>query len=220
MEQTTLKYLRMLIPGIIVYLIGQSFYSIFTKVDFKDFNFGDIKIPLIVAISLGAIYYVTDIRFLVTNYTHKRIDLNIKNHIVNLYNGNLTNTQRQYLFQNNRLKQIFYKIVDNDQSLSVKKNNVYFNGLLWTTFADIFIITLFGAIVILICTFFGDHQKSELRVFCFTLLLISIISLLFHVLAFFKHVKLSNDQIEFIETNHINTVKENIEKTLRENNVV
>jgi hypothetical protein len=219
MEQTTLKYLRIFIPGLTLYIIVQIFYCIVLKKEINEVNFSDLGWPLIISIVLGVLYNSFDIRYNVTNYTHKKIDLNIKNHIINLYNGSLSPNQTQFLFQKNRLKQIFYKIIDNDPSLSIKKNNVFFNGLLWTSFADIFIITLFSSFLFILYGIFGSYETDNILKYSGVLLIISLLSLLMHFQAFLKHVKLSNDQIEFIETNHINTVKELIEKSLNENNV-
>ncbi|WP_294308303.1 hypothetical protein [uncultured Chryseobacterium sp.] len=219
MEQSTLKNWRLLIPGIIIYIIGQLFYSTLQKKEFSDFNMSDIGIPFIAAVVLGAIYQISGLRYLVTNFSHKQIDINIKKNIINLYNGHLSNTQRQFLFNKNRLKQIFYKIIDNDTSLSIKKGNVFFNGLLWTSFADIFIISFLSAIFFFTYSIFGSYEKLEIRNYSIYLLTVSFLSLIAHILTFFNQIKLSNDQIEFIETNHINTIKTTIEQSLRENNV-
>lgn len=220
MEQSALKFLRLLIPGMIIVIITYFFIQISTDKELSDLKFGEYSTPLILALISGAFYLTFNIRYIVTNFTHKQIDLNIKKNIFNLYPGNLTPTQTQYLYDRNRLKNVFYKIVDGDPSLVAKGKNVYFNGLLWSSFADAFILCIFSSSIILIFTFFSSVKTTELRLFCFTLLVSAILSLCLHILSFFNHVKISNDQIEFIETNHITEVKIRIDKTLNDNNVL
>ncbi|PPZ91593.1 hypothetical protein C3729_05840 [Cloacibacterium normanense] len=220
MEQSTLKFLRLLIPGIIIVIISYCFIQIITDKKFGDLDFSEYSIPLFVALVFGALYQTFNIRFLITNYTHKQIDLNIKRNIMNLYVGNLSATQTQYLFKKDRLKNVFYKIIDSDPSLSAKGKNVYFNGLLWTSFADTFIISILSSIFILIFTLFNSTNTDDLRTLSFFLLLIALASICFHFVAFLNHIKISNSQIEFIETNHIMDVKNIIDKILSENNVL
>lgn len=220
MEQSTLKFLRLLIPGIIIVIIGYCFIKIVTNKELNDLDFSEYSIPLFVALVFGALYETFNIRFVITNFTHKQIDLNIKRNIINLYVGNLTNTQNQYLFKKNKLKDVFYKIIDGDPSLSTKGKNVYFNGLLWTSFADCFIICILVSISILIFTLFNTNNTSELLSFSFFLLLIAIASICLHFIAFLNQIKISNSQIEFIETNHVMDVKIIIDKTLTDNNVL
>lgn len=220
MEQSTLKFLRLFIPGIIIVLIGYCFIQIITDKKLGDLDFSEYSIPLIVALAFGALYQTFNIRYLITNFTHKQIDLNIKRNIMHLYIGNLSATQTQYLFKKNRLKNVFYKIIDSDPSLSAKGKNMYFNGLLWTSFADTFIISILSSIFILIFTLLNSTNSDDLYSFSFLLLLIAIASICCHFIAFLNHVKISNSQIEFIETNHIMDVKNIIDKTLSDNNVL
>lgn len=219
MEQTTLKFLRLLIPGIISVIIGYLFIQIVTNKKLGELDFSEYTMPLIFAIVLGALYQTFNIRFIITNFTHKQIDLNIKKNIMSLYVGNLSPTQTQYLFEKNRLKNVFYKIIDNDPSLSSKSKNVFFNGLLWTSFADSFIISIFSSVGVIIYTFFNSGNTKDLRSFAFLLLLIAFASICLHFIAFLNHIKISNSQIEFIETNHVTDVKTIIDKTLADNNV-
>ncbi len=215
MEQETLKKLRLIIPGIITVLISLYFISIITEKEFKQVDFSEYSIPFLIALVIGVFYYLTDVRHLITNYSHKKIDLNIKNHIIKLYTHDLTNEQRQFLYQKNRLKNIFYNIVDNDESLSKKSKNVYFNGLIWTTTADYFIISLIFSIVFFLSILIYTDVKQELLIGGFLLIVSGFISFGLHILAFFKHISLSNEQIEYIETHHVNDVNDRIHQILQ-----
>lgn len=220
MNQETLKKFRLLIPGIITVLIGYFYQSILTGEPFATVELKDFSYPLIVAFCIGVYFYLSNIRFLVTNYSHKRIDLNIKNHIVKLYTGSLSEIDKQFLFTNTKLKDIFYNIVDNDESLKTKAKNVYFNGLIWTSTADLFIISLFSSIVFIISAFIFRNVKMDLLTGGFLLIIVSFVSLGLHVLSFFKHINLSNEQISYIETHKISRVDELINNVLGRNNGV
>jgi hypothetical protein len=214
MEQNTLKKLRLLIPGIIGVIIGAYYYYIITGKPFEEIEFKEYSIPLLIAIAFGTLFYLTDIRFLITNFSHKKIDLNIKNHMIKLYTKSLTDEQKQFLYKNNRLKSVFYNIIDNDESLKKKQTNVYFNGLIWTSTADLVLISFLFALVFLVSIIIFKEVANPLLMGGFILILISLISLVAHVLAFLKHIKLSNEQIEYIETHHINRVDEIIDGML------
>jgi len=218
MNQETLKKLRLLIPGIITILIGYYYQSLLLAKPMKTVEFKDFSYPLIAAICIGVYFYLSNIRFLVTNYSHKKIDLNIKNHIISLYTGRLLDDDKQYLYQKNRLKDIFYNIVDNDESLKNKSKNVYFNGLIWTSTADLFIISLFSSLTFIVSAFIFSNVKSELLFGGLFLILVAMISLGLHVVAFFKHINLSNEQISYIETSQINRVDELINIALKQKN--
>tara|TARA_R110002051_G_scaffold209043_1_gene274956 strand:+ start:66 stop:719 length:654 start_codon:yes stop_codon:yes gene_type:complete len=206
MEQKTLKQLRLLLPGIFAVIIGTYYYFIVANKEISEIEFKEYSIPFLIAVAFGALFYLTDIRYLVTNYSHKKIDLNIKNHIIKLYTKPLTDTQKQYLYQKNRLKNVFYNIIDNDESLKKKQTNIFFNGLIWTSTADLVIICFLFSIVFLISMTIFNEASDLLLMGGFIMILIALISLLAHILAFLKHVKLSNEQIEYIETHHISRV--------------
>lgn len=216
MDQETLKKLRLFVPGCISVILGSYYYSILTGSDFSDFKIEEYSVPFLIAVVVGTFYYLFEVRNIVTGYSHKRIDLNIKNNIIKLYPGNLTDEQLQFLFQKNRLKDIFYKIVDNDESLKTKAKNVYFNGLIWTSTADYFIISLVFAVAFLVTIPFDPNKKNELLIGAFLTVSSGFIFLGLHVLSVLRHIQLSNEQIEYIETHHIITVKTNVENVLHQ----
>jgi hypothetical protein len=208
MEQSTLKTLRLLIPGLISIGVFLIFFSVWKKKEVYDLKIIDYTYITIIALVLGAMYYLLEIRQLVTSFSHKRIDLNIKNNVVQLYNRSLSNSEAQFLHQGNRLKNIFYKIIDNEESLKRKGSLVYFNGLLWTSTADLFVISGFGSLAFLLAHFFFKPLKTDFLVWSFILIITCFTSLFLHVLSYFKHIKLSNDQIEYIETNCLTQLNE------------
>lgn len=210
MEQKTLKFFRLILPGIIAVIIGAFYFSIILNKPFVSLEFKEYSINFIIAIIIGTLFYLFDFRNLITNYSHKRIDLNIKNHMIKLYTKELSDEQKQFLYQNNRLKNVFYKIIDNDESLKRKQTNVFLNGLIWTTTADVALISFISSIFFLLSIPIFKACSNDLLISGFILILISLISLVAHSLAFHKHINLSNEQIEYIENHHIKKVDEYI----------
>ncbi|PAW93452.1 hypothetical protein CKK33_08085 [Mucilaginibacter sp. MD40] len=203
MEQSTLKLFRITIPGLISIAVFLIFFSTIKKTEILNLKLIDYTYISFIALIIGTIYHLLEVRNLITNFSHKRIDLNIKHNIINLYIGTLTNNQQQYLYQKNRLKNIFYKIVDNDESLKRKGSLVYFNGLLWTSTADLFIISGFGSVIFLLSSVHFIYVKSVFLNWSLIMLITAFSALFFHIIAYYKHINLSNDQIEYIETHCI-----------------
>ncbi|MDP1814574.1 MAG: hypothetical protein Q8K92_09025 [Leadbetterella sp.] len=216
MEQSTLKTLRILIPGLITIIIFLIFYSVIRNKDIFELKLIDYSYITIIALAVGTLYYLLEPRHLVTNLSHKKIDLNIKNHIINLYTSALTKEQRQFLFQKNILKNIFYRIVDNDESLKKKSSLVYFNGLIWTSTADLFLLSGLSSIFFLFSIVIYKEHTSELLLWAIILICFCLISLFLHALSYLRHIKISNDQIEYIETHHINQVNDHTNNVLQQ----
>ncbi len=164
------------------------------------------------ALVLGAVYNMLNTRFFITNYSHRKIDLNITSSLLKIYNKELTQEQINFLKQK-RLKHIFYKIIDNDASLTAKSQLVYSNGILWTSTADVFLISIFASLIYL-----GIGVPTKNTSIWMTGILLAGIGLLsfsLHILTIFKHFNLSNDQLEYIETHYIKTLKEKIDEILQ-----
>lgn len=216
MTRTTLKFIRLFVPGLILVLeflpllkfAGQSY-----KINEGWLSYSFLTL---IAIGIGAIYHINNVRYFVTNASHKRIDLNIMNSLLRLYTKRtLTQEQHNYLRDKKRLKSIFYFFIDNDKSLTAKSENVYFNGALWTSTADAFIISTFTSIVYIIA---GTLILNQKEVWLWGILFggIAIVAILLHVLTIFKHINIGNDQLEFIETNKLKELETKIDDILQQ----
>lgn len=157
------------------------------------------SILIIPALVIGTIYHMLDIRHFITNYSHRKIDLNITSSLLKIYNKEVSQDQLNTL-KDKRLKHIFYNLVDNDNSLTAKGQLVYFNGLLWTSTADIFLLSIFSSIIYIGTGLYLDNNEIWMTGILFAG--IGLLTFLFHVLTVFRHFNLSNDQIEYIETNY------------------
>lgn len=216
MERKTLKFLRILIPGLILIfeflpMLGE--LKLNYKIGEGWFTYSFLIIPALV---IGAIYQMCDVRFTVTNISHRKIDLNITSSLLKIYNKTLTQDEHNYL-KLKRLKHIFYNIIDNDSSLSAKSQLVYFNGILWTSTADLFILSIFSSVIYFVLGYWvlgSDFIWQTGLIFAG----LAAFSFCLHMLSIIKHYKLSNDQIEYIETHFKADLTKKVDSSLSEMN--
>lgn len=193
MEQTTLKYLRVLIPGIIFLLGIYPIYNHYFK-DIYDAKSLDTTYVTYLSILLGSIYYQLNIRYFLIKWSGYLIDKNIFTKLVTIHGGNVPDNQKNFIKSDRKYMSIFYRILDNDESLKKKTNNVYFNGIFWTSTADSAILSfIFGLIY-----YYWLPDVGNAAILSKMFFVISIASLILHVLSVMTHIKLSNDQLNFI----------------------
>ncbi len=208
MKQETLKYLRVLIPGLLVLVGCIPFFELVTPSIMKELPFIKLSYISLVSILIGSIYYQLDVSKLVTNFSFKIFGGNINKGILKIYNEPLNKEEKKYLSNHKNIRNVFYNLVDNDNSLSIRSKNIYFNGIFWTSSADAFIISI---IFIIIYSLSGIKNAEEIRViFSYT----AGIALLLHIITVNKHVKLQVDQLDYIETNYYNEVKTKLNELL------
>jgi hypothetical protein len=195
MEQKTLKYLRVLIPGIII-LLGA--YPIFLHYFGEAYDFKGLGITYITFISilLGGVYYQLNVQRLLTSVSHYFIRRNILNKLIKAYGKTVNDAQREKLMFKDNYMTVFYKIIDNDESLKRKGLNVMFNGIFWTSTADSALISF--AFYFIYKYGYRSIEKVDdlLSIFLFT----GCISIVLHLISVLKHIRLSNEQLNPIMT--------------------
>ena len=208
MEQTTLKYLRILIPGIIC-LLG--LYPIYQKYFTNIYEIKSLEYSYFIFLSmiLGSLYYLTDIQHLVTHYSYLKINNNILNKLIEYSEKPLDDKQKDYLKKDKKYLNIFYKIIDKDETLKKKLANVYFNGIFWTSTADSFLLSLVFSIMYLVTC--GINKSI---IYSKMFLLIAILSLILHVISVVRHINLSNEQLRFIKQFHQTELAKDINDVL------
>ncbi|MCK0137377.1 hypothetical protein [Arenibacter sp. S6351L] len=191
MEQKTLKYLRVFIPGFVLllglYPIYNHYYS--EVLDIKGLHVMYISF---ISLLLGAVYYQLNIQRLITNPSHYFITKNILDKLISAYGKEVTKEQRKTLLYKEAYMTTFYKVIDNDESLKRKGENVKFNGIFWTSTADIALI--FFVLYFIYKCFFKDIENVE-SIISF-LLYTSIIAFVLHLISVKKHINLSNKQLD------------------------
>ena len=213
----TLKYFRLFVPGILVFIIfilaiQESFDELveltktFSNLQLKD------GIYIAIFIVLGAIYYIFNIRDLLWNPYHKRVQNNIKETLINSFQEELNRQQRDNLKEGRKLMYVFYYLIDNDNSLAQKANRVRFNGLMWTSTIDLTIITAIGSLVF---WFKIIIERSSYNLWMAVILLIvALMSFGLIQLTTRKHLSLSNEQLEIICQLHKEKLHEKINELL------
>ena len=216
MEQKTLKYLRIFIPGIII-LIG--LYPLLTDYILNDVDFGKMNafhftIVTFISIIIGGIYYQLNIQRLITKPSHHFIQKNILNKLIKASEKEIDENSLKALKHKNAYMTIFYKIVDGDASLKKKSENVMFNGIFWTSTADIALISIFFFLFYKYFYQLKNFDTNQITLVCIT---IFFLSLLLHIISVFKHINLSNKQLDpMIDDSELNEkVNENLRKIIR-----
>jgi hypothetical protein len=195
MEQTTLKYLRVLIPGIACYLGAFPF----VKYYFGDaYHIESLDFAYVTVFSLlaGAVYYQINLQCLAMYPSHLLINKNILKRLIAIYGKRITPSQKTYLTSNQRYLHVFYRLIDSDESLKKKSYNVYFNGIFWTSSIDLFIVCM----IFWLLYRFVFPQVTDASLFSDVFLTLAVLSIILHVLSVRKHISLSNDQLSYIES--------------------
>lgn len=191
MEQKTLKYLRVFIPGIIIllglYPIYNEFYSELYKIDKFETTY-----VIFVAILFGGIYYQLNIRYLVTYISHKIITNNILNKLIKASGLSIDEDARKKLRKDDNYMTAFYDAIDTNESLKRKGENVRFNGIFWTSTADLFILSLIFYFIYAYCYNNIENIMMYKKVFLY----IAGLSAILHVISVIKHIFLSNEQLK------------------------
>ena len=161
----------------------------------------DIKISkedyiyILVVYGIGGIYYIVDPRSLLMRRSLKSVNENIKDKLLAPFvedpeiKDSLIN-----LREGNKLIDIFYHILDQDDSLKERAKEVYFNGLIWSSLIDIVIISPIGAIIYFLVFLI---TKNMHYMFYIDIGFI-ILSIIFIPLVIKKHYRMSNNQLNYI----------------------
>jgi hypothetical protein len=194
MEQTTLKYLRILIPGLIFYLglfpIAECYLS--SSYDIRSLDFAYVTV---FSLLIGAMYDQFNFRYIVVRFSGYFIDKSIFDRLMGIYGSQICRPQKTYLKKDGKYMHVLYKLVDNDESLKKKANNIYFNGIFWTSSADLLLISpVFWYVY---RWHFANINNSLL--FSNLFLILAVLAIILHILSVLKHIRLSKNQLEFIE---------------------
>ena len=217
MNKETLKKWRIFIPGIIIFfliLFGLTnskeelfaIHKIFKTLEWND------SIYLGLVFIFGAIYYTLNVRWIVWKPFNFQVQENIKNKILNASNLKLTSFNWFKIKKDRALMNIFYSFVDSNESLKEKAKSVRLNGLMWSSFIDLSVLSCLSALVhsgIFIFTSKLHHVYLAWIMFC-----ISFISLLFVCLLTYRHINKSNEQLEIITQRKKDEIDPEIQKAI------
>lgn len=191
MEQTTLKYLRVFVPGLTFYL-GVFPIARFYFGDSYDIASLDFAYVTVFSLLAGAIYYQVNVQSFMIRPSRRLIGKNILDKLLGIYGKPVDSSQKDFLKE--KYMYVFYRTVDGDETLKKKANIVYFNGIFWTSSVDVLLLSLmFWVMYRWVFT-----QVEDAPLFSDLFLTLAALSAVLHVFSVRKHIALSNDQLGFI----------------------
>jgi len=155
----------------------------------------------VAVVVLGALYRILDLRRFASRKSLRRVNNNIKDKLLDpCLKDSLISAAAGNLREGRALMHVFYKFIDRDPTLQEKAKRVRFNGLFWSSVADLTTIGAFGALTYWFAFMFTDrfhHLVMELGLgFVFL-----VAHFLLMPLVTRHHLDLSNEQLEFIVQN-------------------
>jgi hypothetical protein len=202
LEQKTLNNLRIVVPGAI-FVIYAVILGAITKLYELPTPDADALVKSVFVLVIGAVYRFTPLRTWINKSYFDRVNENIRSRMVSM--SGIVDDKVKYTW--NKLRKIFYDIIDNDESLKIKSQRVMFNGLLWTSAADITAIgVLFlGYSLILILSDVRNAAYAAIAYFACALL-----GFIGSIKTTEKHIELGNEQLDLIEEKYASKIRDRI----------
>lgn len=153
MSNSSQRYLRFLIPGLLGYF-GLYFVCLpicLCSIEWPQKIDEVLKLTTVFVLALG--YHMFPFRDWSNCFRCFKVDQDIMSQI-NFKVGNEISGIRDIKWE--QFRDVYYSIIDNDESLKVRSENVRFNGTLWSSAADLRAIS---AIVLVILVSLAFAQK-------------------------------------------------------------
>jgi hypothetical protein len=206
MSQEALRRWRTFVPGVLIVIAVTLFVvNVRSLADILKRNpwlgngwFLAVAVPAI-AYVLGTLYYTLRLRKPVWNRFLGQIDDHIKTSLLRLCDEDpVISAGQVQLRQGKGLLDVFWRVVDSDESLLERAKRVRFNGLVATSFADV--VTVGTVAVVAYVAAFGITQR-------FTYLLTAGIGAVLVLVAYFvllplvtrHHIELTEDQLRLLQ---------------------
>jgi hypothetical protein len=196
MSKETLHTLRLTIPGILFLIILVTLLE-------GDKGILDIKISaesllyIGVVFVFGVLFYVFSPRMYIMKNSLNKITENIKDKLLSPFidDPDIKNSIIK-LRAGDKLINVFYHIIDKDNSLVERTKEVYFNGLIWSSLADLTIISPIGMIIYIVEYLYT--KNLNFLIYAMVALGLCILSILLIPLVVKRHFRLSNNQLTYM----------------------
>lgn len=213
METGTLKKLRAAVPGTLLLLGAMPLYTFVTGNPLNAPQSADLfsaGVGVALSYVLGAVYNLYCLRAVFNGRSHSRITTNIKKRLLEMGRTTpLTDLRRDELLRGNQLMDVFYALIDSNDSLKERAKLVRDNGLIWSSIADVTVLgTVFTALYLPLWFITGYMQFLLCSGTSAVLALMAGVFL--HPRAERKHIQLGNDQLDFIYTQMRNEVTKKV----------
>lgn len=165
MSNTTQKYLRFLIPGMLGYF---ALYFICQTCDFCSIGWPtnlDEVMKLTAVLLIAFFYDVLRLRHLSNAPTIFQVNAGIMDRLKQPF---VADDERISEIPWSKFKNVYYPIIDNDETLKLRSENIRFNGVLWSSAADLRAIAAVGLLAISLfyfvneIGFYGGFIEEEL----------------------------------------------------------
>jgi hypothetical protein len=169
----------------------------------RDIDFGGLSGAGLFVVVVGVVYRIFDARHRLTGFSWRPIQENIENKLLTIIRTAeaLSGDQEAYLREKRRLLDLFYKLLDNDESLKSRQEGVRFNGLVVTSALDLSVIALLGWLFhFCFALARGSFAHVVWTTACSSLWIVA--QAIFVPRALARHQELSNEQLDFIDTHH------------------
>jgi hypothetical protein len=213
----TLHWFRLLTPGALAAFFALTIFNPSLNGEFIAATFHKWEgLAVVLCLLLGFPYRAFDVRNLFLGEFFKSVNENIADKLLAMVRRKraITFDQEKYLREDRRLMDVFYRVIDNDESLKVKTSGVYFNGYLTTLGVDIVTIGSIAAIL---------HGIAWARVggtlhldWVFGCIAVAIVSWVVFRQSIRRHLALSNEQLSFIGNFYADKVRESVDAILRD----
>jgi len=191
MSSTTLRFIRFFAPAVILVVLTYAILKMVNvRTDDMPISVNDLGYNLSYLI-IAAIYQYLPLRDAAYRPFITWIDGQIRSEMVKI--SALPDDTDRFSWEN--VKNVYYWLIDNDESLKVRADDVRFNGAMMTTFADLTIISALFLICCLIALSWGVGAERP------TLLLaiVMVVSLAMQFVAAWRHFGLAKRQLRYIE---------------------
>uniref|UniRef100_Q11FT6 Uncharacterized protein n=1 Tax=Chelativorans sp. (strain BNC1) TaxID=266779 RepID=Q11FT6_CHESB len=190
----TMKIWRLFVPAALIIIYGMILAYIVAGVRWEIPDLSNAPYLIILLIP-AVLYYITPIRGWINQASHTRITENLRAGMVEI--AGYDDDPQKYSWPN--LRSLFFKLVDEDKSLSTKASLAYFNGLIWTGLADSAAIAL-GYALVSVGLFYFDAPNALTALAVFVAIV--ILSLLGNRVARDRQMEIGNQQLEVMKFEH------------------
>lgn len=202
MNLESLKTWRFILPGVIAISYG-ALLGYLTQL--WTISLPKISDAIFAAIYVvpAALYYITPARSWINGPHHLKITNFISNEMKRIAGYPESNATWK------QIRPLFFKLIDDDKSLTQKSKLAYSNGLIWTTFADSTVLAIFASIAAFsaaaVLDINGGYPVAGLFV------LIASFSICGSVVTTRRQIAIAEEQLEIIEMEYLDAVKQRIE---------
>lgn len=202
----TLKRLRFLVPGIIIFTLWALLGSFTGDWKVQTSLSPDAIGKTTTAFVLALLYYVLPLRDWANRRNYDIVNSNITQALTKIGSENASAKKLSW----QQIKPLFYKLVNSDDSLTFQSKRAMFNGLLWTSTADVRAISIIFTIISVAYHFVFDSQGALFGALVFGAIAAATWPVSWILTE--KHKSIGNEQIEIIRSFHSSEVKEFFKK--------